>query len=372
MLLTQKLLSFFNRVFKKDPEQFLALRLSYDGGGMTWAIADGMLTTSVTGGAGQALNVDLAQYTFASLGTYLASQPGYSVLYMGDPDQLRLSARVLLDGSGDIAQSNGDHLYAYGSTLWAYLEAAAAVLEDAKRAIAEMVKQMSTTTASDVWLDELGGYYGIPRLPWEPDSAYGARIVAEVLRPRANNVALEEAIRVFTGQSAKVTDVIVWAATFPVHDGVVHYDSVRNYTSTTNYPRYGLFDVQYGYDLLNGGSFADFQTTVTDLIGRLRDAGTHLRSLLLTGGNIADTLDAPPDDGGDLALQVSVPLADSATAPTESYGLMPVTMSDLADTLTAPSDGITLNSAYTTKHDAKRAYSGAVPYASGLALIESI
>lgn len=371
MLLTQKLLSFIHRVFKKDPDQFLALRLGYNGG-MTWSVAEGVLTTSVSGGIGHGLTIDLSQYTITSLVNYLAAQPGYQVLYIDGTEQAQLSARVLLDGSNDISLSNGDHLYGYTNVLWAFLEAASVVLGDAKAAIAQMLLQMSTTTAGDVWLDELGGYYGIPRLAAETDASYGPRIIAEVLRPRANNVAMEAAIKVFTGQAATVTDVVEWAATFPTYDSEIHYDGSHNYASSTNYPRYGLFDVQYGYDLINGGSFAAFQQTVTDLINRLRDAGTHLRSLSLVGGTISDTYTTPPTDGDAIPFVVGAPLTDAATAPTETTSAMPTQMGLLADTLAAPGDAAGLNTAYSTTYNGQRAYDGSVLYASGSTVAETI
>ena len=257
MRLTKKLLSLIHRVFKKDPGQFIALRLRYSTGAMTWRVRDAVLTTVVSGGPGQSLTVDLTQYTVASLVGFLSSQPGYSVVYVDGSELAGLSARVLLDADGDIEKSNGDAIHGYTNVLFSYLEALAVELGAAEVQIVEMVKQMSTKTASDEWLDELGGYYGIPRLQSEPDTSYGPRIIAEVLRPRGNNVAIEAAIKVYTGQVAKVTDVVVFGSPTPAYNGSNTHNGAITYNATSK-PRYGLFDVEYGYDLINGGSITEF------------------------------------------------------------------------------------------------------------------
>src|SRR3546814_8641630 len=165
MRLTQKLLSFLNRVFDKDPGRFLALRLRYDGG-MTWRVEDGYRHTTVSGGSGEDLAVDLSQYRIADLIIHLAAQPGYEIAY-GDQTELSvLSALTLLDASGDIDLSNGDHLYAYTSVLWSYYEANAKELQLAGAQIPEAIAQMSTKTAQGDWLDGLGGYYGEIGTAW--------------------------------------------------------------------------------------------------------------------------------------------------------------------------------------------------------------
>jgi len=358
MLLTKKLLSFLNRVFDKDPGKFLALRLSY-GGGLTWRVENAFLYTTVTGGIGQNLTIDLSQYTLNSLVSHLAAQPGYSVLYVDSSELAQLSARVLLDGSSSIAVSNGDHLYGYTSVLWAFFEAAANELEKAKTQIAEMLKQMSTKTATDIWMDELGGYYGIPRLAGEVDASYGPRIIAEVLRPRANNVAIEAAIKTFTGQSAKVTDVVLYTASLPIHDGTITHNSAWNYQSASQ-PRYGLFDVEYSYDLINGGDFSAFQQVVEDLIGRLRDAGTHLRALNLGPGVLEDSMTAPNDDS-DLGLTVGAPMTDTLTEPTEATS-MAGALEAFSDTASGGLDGLAAVIQTTFTYSGQRTHNGAITH----------
>lgn len=364
MLLTKKLLTFLNRVFDKDPIRFLALRLTYDGG-MSWRVEDAVLHTSVSGGIGHDLTVDLSQHTVASLVGHLASQPGYSVLYIDGGDLAQLSARVLIDGGADIATSNGDHIYGYSNVLWSYLEAAANELMQAKAAIAEMLKQLSTLTAGDIWLDELGGHYGVPRLAGELDQQYGPRIIAEVLRPRENNVAMEAAIKTFTGQSAKVTDVVEWTPVAPTYNGAITHNSSNTYSSSAS-PLYGLFDVQYGYDLLNGGDYTSFQATVRDLIDRLRAAGTHLRAMALVGSALSDEFSSPTDEGAAQALTATLAIADTRSAPSEATTIA-VSLGTMTDSgaIDAAADSDSANFTFTHTYSGLRTYNGDIYHRGG-------
>lgn len=260
MRLTHRLLGYLNRVFNKDPVKFLALRLNYSGTAMTWAVTDGVLTTTVTGGPGQALTVLLKNYTLSQLASYLAAQPGYSVPYQPQAEFSPLSATTLLDGSGNPANSNGDHLNGYTSPLWAILESCAVQLDDAKKAVYEMLKQMTTPTAEAEWLDEIGGHYAVLRQDAEADNAYGPRIIAEIVRPRGNNKAMEIAIRKGSGcYSARVTD----APAQMQGNGRLSY---------------GLFDIEAIEDVNNPlANFDTFVKVVLDMVANFRDAGTHLR-----------------------------------------------------------------------------------------------
>jgi hypothetical protein len=370
MRLTDKLLSLIHGVIKKDPERFIALRLRYSTGAMTWRVKDAVLTTTVSDGPGHSLSIDLTQYTISGLVGYLASQAGYSVVYVDSTELSGLSARILLDATGDLAVSNGDAIYGYTNVAYAYLEAMAVELDAAETQVTQMVRQMSTKTASDVWLDEIGGYYGILRLDGELDSSYGPRIIAEVLRPRGNNVAIEAAIKTYTGQSATVTDVVVFGTSTPGHDGSISYDGTHLYNATAK-PQYGLFDVEYGYDLINGGSITDFAAIVRSLIQRLRDAGTHLRALTLTGSALVDSFTGPADDGDVQSLAVAATLTDTLTAPSDAFATSAV-ISDMSDTLTAPSDSVGISVTYNVFHNGARTYNGSVPYSGGTTVVEAL
>lgn len=369
MRLTQKLLSLLHRVFDKDPGKFLALRLQY-AGGMTWRIADAVLTTTVTGGPGQGLTVDLTQFTLGELYDYLAAQPGYSLPYGDYSEMSLLCARVLMDGSNDIASSNGDHLYGYTSVLWSYMEAQANELQQAEVQIGEMLKQMSTKTAQNEWLDEIGGYYAVPRIQGENDASYGPRIIAEVLRPRGNNVAMEAAIKIFTGQDAKVTDVTVYGDVFPLYNGAITRNSVYFYNASRK-PEYGLFDVEYGYNFENGGDIVQFAQIVRELIGRLRDAGTHLRSLLLRGSDMMDTF-TPPNDAGNIPWSAAAALEDTLTAPDDPQFAISSTFGALADTFAGADDDAELVITYDYRYNGIRRYNGVIFRVGGQVITEPV
>lgn len=371
MRLTKKLLSFLNQVFDKDPGQFLALRLQY-AGGLKWRIADGVLTTTTTGGPGSGLSVNLASHTISSLVGFLSSQPGYSVAYIDRSEFVLLSSLVLLDGSGDIDLSNGDHLYGYTSVLWSYMESAANEAAQAEVQIGQMLRQMTTQTASAEWLDELGGYYGVLRLHGEDDAQYGPRIIAEVLRPRGNNVALEMAISVFTGQATTVTDVVEYDAATPKYDETITHNAARLHDAAPAVI-YGKFDVGYGYDLLNGGDVTAFRQTLRDLIDRLRDAGTHLRSLLLQSSSIGDTFTASPTDGSSVqALAVGYIASDTLTSPADGIPVFAATMGQLSDSLTAPVDSESLDITYAYVYGGIRSYNSNILHQGGSVGNESL
>lgn len=320
MRLTPKLLRWIGRVFNKDPQQFLALRLQYDGQ-MTWAVQDARLTTTVVGGSGAALDVDLTQFTVLGLAGFLAAQPGYSVPYVDPGDNAMLGAAVLLDGAGDPNTSNGDHVYGYSSVLWSFFESMSVQLRDAALQIEQALLQMSTRTASDMWLDELGGYYGIDRLAGEPDSQYGPRIIAEVLRPRENNVAIQEAIRVYTGQVVQVVDVAQYGPQEPLYSGSTLHNGTRFHNSASNL-RYNLFDVAFGFDLINGSAnLGERLDQMRAAINRLRAAGTHLRSLSLSGSTFAEDETPPEDDSTPMALVAQAAFTENETTPTDDMSL---------------------------------------------------
>ena len=261
MKLTQRLISYLNRVFDRGPGEVLALRLRYDGDGMTWRVADGVLTTSVIGGTGSALSVNLAGYTVADLCVFLAAQPGYSVEYQDMSTFTGRSALVLLDGSGDQGTSNGDHLYGFTSVLWAYMDAVASELTLLKASISEAILQMSAKTASDEWVDEHGTFYKVARGINESDSVYAARIVSEVVKARGNNVAISQAIK-----TAAMADVVF----------VADYGTITEATDGTE--SYGLFDVTVESSIETPMAASE-DALVRQVIEAMRDAGTFLRTM---------------------------------------------------------------------------------------------
>lgn len=368
MKLTKKLLGYLNRVFNKSPLEFRALSLAYAGGDVTWQIADGVLTTSVAGGQGTNLSIDLSAYTIDGLVSHIAAQPGYTTTYL-NAENKALSALVLMDGSGDLASSGGGNLYGYSSVLWAYMEANAAELQAAETSIQALAGEMQTTTADTIWLDLLGQYYKVPRLNGEDDASYGPRIVATVIRPASNNVAIEQAIEQWTGQTATVTDVVLRGVTGDVYNGEFEHNSAIEHNAV-NTNVYGLFDVTYGYDLLNGGDLTQFQTTVVSLVNTLRAAGSHLRAIALTGSVLTDSLN-PPTDSFSL-LQATAAFSDALTPPSDAVSVIPVKMSAFSDTLTSPTDTASISVSYNYQYNGIRTYNGVAQHTSGETITESL
>lgn len=387
MRLTQNLLGYLPRVFERDPAPFVALRLRY-AGGLTWRVADGVLTTSPIDGPVSAtlsldfleqayqaspgsvdLQVDLSDHTLASLFTLLSAQPGYSAPFL-TADLAGLSALTLIDGEGDQGTVYGDRLMGYTSLAYAYMETMAAELAEAGAEIDDMLTQLDTTTAEGEWLEDWGARYAVPRLTGEPDPAYANRIIAEVIRPRGNNVAIAAAISAYTGQDTTVTDAVVWGGPNPAYNAVRTHNAAVNHSSTAT-PIYGLFDVNYGYDLVEGGSIAAFQQTVRGLVERLRDAGTQLRALTLAGGALVDEAPMGREANARQLVYVRPALTDTAAIDDALLGADGATV--LADSSAAPTDATdSLSVTYDHTYRGTLRYTGGTPYGGGLVLTGGI
>lgn len=303
------LLENLHRPFDKDPHNTLLFRLNYDGD-MIWRVWDGRLSTAISGGTGVALDIDLSAYTVSALIAHLDAQTGYSIVY-SDSTYGANSALMLIDGStGNPDTSNGDHCHGYTSLLWAYLSAAAEELKSAKRAICQMLLQMSVATASDVWLDHLGRYYAVPRLLGESDAYYGSRIIAETLRPKGNNVAIAAAIASVTGQVAAVidADMVTVPGSPHYYDGTYRHDGTITYDGGVGvgFSSYGLFDVVVSFDLMGYDDFAAYRDAIIAQVNRLRDAGTFLRQITIAGASTLED-DDPSSPSDELTIWFNYP-----------------------------------------------------------------
>ncbi len=302
MSLLEKLVGFLSRAFNRDPIQELAFRVASTDGSLTWTVANGTFSTVVVGGTGPSLTLDLGTMTVAGLAATLAEQIGYTVPYTTtDPALANLSALVLVDGSGNQNVTNGDHVFAFTNEIWAFMGGYAAELTTARVAIQAMPPEMSTTTADGVWIDYLGSFYRVPRVSGEVDSAYALRIVAETLLPKGNNVAMEMAIEHATGQPVTVLDVQNVGPAIPDFAGEAMFDGTYEYNAAAT-AVYNLFDVQVGFDLINGSSPAAFTAQVILLLNKLRDAGNFLRTFSLSGSSLTDTAPRPIDNPATLIV----------------------------------------------------------------------
>jgi hypothetical protein len=290
MKITRKLLLYLYRGFDKDPHQQLALRLQYNGG-MTWTIADGVLTTEVTGGTGVDQTISLASYTIATLAAFLATLTGYSVPFQDASSFAQISALVLIDSSNDIGTSNGDHIYGYMNPLWAWLESTGSELTAAKTQIVNMLAQMVIPTAQAEWLDEHGSYYLVPRNPGELDTSYAPRIPAQVLQPRGNNIVIASAIQTLAplATRVRVIDAINDFGFAITYNGLINFDGTALYDAGLS-PNslYGFFDVDFSYDFTGPISQATYITLIESTVEAFRDGGTQLRAIVFR--NLGSTI----------------------------------------------------------------------------------
>ena len=373
MLLTQKLLRLLNSVFDKDARAFTAFRIRHESGRLRWRIEDHVLTGSVDGV--ELFEVALAGYTIRTLLEHLATLPGITVISRVSTEQFGLSAGALMDQSGDQASSNGDQVLAFTSLLWAYLEAMAVELREARRQIDEALLQMSAKTAEAEWLDEWGGYFGFPRKDGEADASYSKRIVEEILRPRGNNKAIEIGLRDVFGQDCEVIDLQRFGDVFPIYGGAFVHDGTYLHNADA-IPYYGLFKVVIGYDLLGGADISGYVEEVSAYIDTLRDAGTHLESIELTGSKLDDSFAGAEDGSSVQVLSVIPTLLDALNEPTETVPVFPLVVGDASapggtvpnsfeDQLDAPSDATGGSIVYTTAYSGLRKYDAKVPHAGG-------
>lgn len=305
MTTLDRLLEYLTGEYDSSPDPLLALRLTYQTGQMLWSIADDILTTTVAAaGPGVSLSVDLSQYTLSTLAVFLGSQPGYAVLYLDQTGSSGLSALALVPASGDIATSNGDHIYVAQNPNWTHLAAIAKELELVATAIALGPLEMQTTTADGTWLDVLGSYYAVPRQLGEQDAQYSPRIPAEVILPRQNNTAIAAALEASTAQIATVVDAPIFGHPQPAYDGEIAFSGAPHFFNASAALILNLFDVSIGYAILGGLSPDDFLVLIRRQIDRLRAAGTHLRNLTMTPSIMGDVF-TPPTDSLVISLAVT-------------------------------------------------------------------
>jgi hypothetical protein len=295
----QKLLNYIHGEFNKEPDSFVALRLRHTSDAFSWRVSGRVLTLYDNGNILH--EIDLQAGNLGALVDYLATLPGFTVIY-ADADRMGISACALIEDTGYQAQSNGDIIRAYQSPLWAFLDAVSTELYEAKTRIDAMLDQMSILNADDDWLEEWGGYFGIKRQIGESDTNYGNRIIAEVIRPRGNNKAIEDALLRRYGQSSSVENIIRWGDAVPRFNGDYVFDGSWTFNATAT-PIYGLFKIVIGYDLLNSGDPPAFIQSVRDYVETLRDAGTHLDSVELSSSTINDDCAAPAD--GECSLTIT-------------------------------------------------------------------
>jgi hypothetical protein len=292
-------------VWSQDPQKVLAMSINCDGTDLSWTVADGVLTITPVGGTAAPYSAQLSSFsTINNLARTLRGLPGMYIGHLCVAPYRLLSPQCLIEGSGDIGtMTNGNYLYLATSPQYLMLQAVGGVLGDAAAQIPNMPLQMSTTTASGSWLDYLGGYFNVARANLEGDAAYAIRIIQETIMPKCNNLSIARAIQQYTGYSCQVTTVTTYDGTPYYFDGTWSFDGSHTYGSGIIAVNGGLFDVEAGFDIIEGSELTDITTLLTGLINRLRAAGTGLRNLVIAPlSNLQDPAPVPNDSSDTLAI----------------------------------------------------------------------
>ncbi|MBT4131872.1 MAG: hypothetical protein HOE44_14275 [Candidatus Marinimicrobia bacterium] len=229
------------------------------------------------------------------------------------------------------------------SLVWALMNAYGDELSVALEQITESLDQMRITTASGEWLDYLGReWYACARVTGESDEDYSIRVIASILRPRVNNIALEDRILEVTGLEVEIVDAPVsegrklrqmaWftqqsdgSIGLP-RNGSIRYGGERNpsgfihrvlrvtnsndgsgniIVDGTSGSGFGEFDVYMDYDIENGGRIDEVFSDVINSIEEFRAAGVRAR-YLVTGGTVVDSAPSMSDGDAQQYLTVSV------------------------------------------------------------------
>jgi hypothetical protein len=252
------------------------------------------------------------------------------------------------------------------------MEPMAAALETVESEVKSALQQMEIPNAAEGWLDYWGSFFGYPRTTGELDPDYASRIVISVMRPRGNNVAIEQVIsESIGGQKVRVIDVTEYGPTAPLFNNVITFDGSHQYDAT-QVPVYGLFDVTYGYDLLSSKDPTEMAAYVQGIVDLVRDAGTHMRSLLLEASALQDTVDPASDEGLAQDMSVVATMADTVAPPTESLPPIPVALSAFSDAVTGSADSLSTAVTYATHYDGQRYFNGKIPYQSGNTVTQTL
>ena len=270
----QKLLSYLHRPFGTDPKQQLALRVRHSVS-LTWQVVEGTLLIV----SDSLIIVDLSSHTIESLQAYLLTQ-GLEIAYY-DATLADRSALILIDGGADQDDSNGDHLYVYTSLLWAIMGAYGIELALARAAIQELPDQMALPTAREDWLDLLGTWYGVARKAAETDNDYSNRIIADVIKPKCNNIAIQDALATAWGinlDQVGITDAPMEEYLSPPFSEHTHHYCEFDLTLRPPFDTSQLWDMVPWLDAYRAAG-----TRLRRVITELHDQAPYIAAATLTG-----------------------------------------------------------------------------------------
>lgn len=192
--------SLHTAVFDTSPDSGLAFFVRHPDG-IAWSVSEENLTATVNGNS---KTYRLNTMTIGQLAGQMVMD-GFEVTGL-QPEFAGLSASVLLEGSGNTLNSNGDRLYAFRDLLRSLFGGYARELRTAKVQIGEALKQMVITQAEGEWLDLWGALYNTPRKYGMSDASYQKLIPEEAFRIRVNAYAIEKTIFDLTGQRVHIEE----------------------------------------------------------------------------------------------------------------------------------------------------------------------
>lgn len=238
-----------------DPDAAVALRIDH-ASGLTWHIEDGYMRLKI--GATTNAAIPLTG-TISDLRSALVAR-GVIIRYV-NPDVLHLASGALLEGSGSGASSSTDQLKVFQSDLWTMLDAYGVVVDQTDKDVVEGIAQLYVNTATDDILDYWGEYFGVPREADENDTDYRIRMIVEVLRPKSNKIAIENAASAIAGVRVELYEP--WTDLFYL--SVSKLDNERTFNGHDWSP-YVFRPIYRGYNNINW-------SRVLPVIEKLRPAG---------------------------------------------------------------------------------------------------
>lgn len=238
-----------------DPDAAIALRIGHPDG-LTWHCEDGYLTVVV---GGESLPPFALNGTLQQLVSQLAVS-GIEVKY-ANQELLHLASGALLEGAGNDQSSLADQLKVFQSNLWTVLDAYGVAVDETDRHIVEGIAQLYIGSAEGEFLDYWGEFFDVPRNADEPDLDYRTRMIVEVLRPKSNKIAIENAISEVVGDRVELYEP--WRDLFYLSASKL--DNERTYNGDDMSPY--VFRPKY-----RGQNNIDW-TKVLPIVEKLRPAG---------------------------------------------------------------------------------------------------
>lgn len=174
--------------------------------------------------------------------------------------------------------------------LWAAVQPPATALDTAADDIQAAIEQIHLDLAAENFLNlHADYYYGIARLTNETDADYLARLIATVIQPRSNNIAIQYQIASFLDASPNLIQVVDADA------GLLGGRSFLNGTWTLNGDRWlngrqkpgYRYPAQFDVYLDDSVSIASVPALIA-VINQYKAAGTKLRNLIRNGPLVLD------------------------------------------------------------------------------------